>query len=203
VPEQSKYAKCGCESCGGHIEYPVELGGSTIDCPHCHFPTPLPKPPEAMPPKPKVGSVFAFIMLLLVAAIGYGAWRMSTQGPAPTMPEASTGAPETRGVGPTNRPSAVPAPAPVQWNGLEAGPVILQKGGEGSLLYAVGEVTNVTEQQKFGVKVLVELFDDKGGKIGAATDYAQSIGAGKSWRFRAMVVDRGAVKAEIKEVTQD
>jgi len=147
-------------------------------------------------------------MLLLIAAIGYGTWRIHSQPPAPVVSAVATPSDprNEQGTPPTNAAPAAPAPpAPIaiEWNGIQGGPVTLQKVGEGSLVYAVGQLTNVSDQQKFGVKVLVDLFDDKGAKIGSATDYAQSIDAGKSWRFRAMVVDRGAVKAEIKEVTQD
>jgi hypothetical protein len=86
---------------------------------------------------------------------------------------------------------------------LEGGPVTLEKAGEGNLVYAVGKLRNTSDQQKFGVKVRVDLFDDKGDKLGSATDYAASIDPGKEWEFRAMVVDRGAVKAELKEVTEN
>ncbi len=37
------YQKCVCESCGQHIEFPVEGCGQTIDCPCCHKPLLLPQ----------------------------------------------------------------------------------------------------------------------------------------------------------------
>ena len=67
----------------------------------------------------------------------------------------------------------------------------------------MGMLTNTSAQQKFGVKVHVDLFDNSGAKIGSTTDYANSIDPGKAWQFRALVVDRGAVKAELKDVTED
>ncbi len=181
------------------------LGGSTIDCPHCHFPTPLPNPLKPKPARPPVTGVVAAVMLLLVAAIAYGTWRIHSAGnqDSPSS-EASVAAPINKTLSATNTGStAAPAPVPKDWNGFQAGPVKLEKVGEGSLVYAVGTLTNTSDQQRFGVTVLVDLFDGTGGKIGAAKDYAQSIDAGKAWQFRAMVVDRGAVKAEIKDVTQN
>jgi len=35
------YAKCGCEHCGTHIEFPIEAAGMAVDCPHCKQPTML------------------------------------------------------------------------------------------------------------------------------------------------------------------
>jgi len=35
------YAKCSCELCGGHISFPVDLGGTAINCPHCQQTTRL------------------------------------------------------------------------------------------------------------------------------------------------------------------
>jgi len=41
---QIVYLKTACERCSGHIEYPSELAGQSIECPHCHQATPLPPP---------------------------------------------------------------------------------------------------------------------------------------------------------------
>src|SRR5262249_18468901 len=38
------YLKTACEACSGHIEYPSELAGQSVECPHCHQATPLPPP---------------------------------------------------------------------------------------------------------------------------------------------------------------
>lgn len=38
------YLKTDCELCGGHIEYPSELAGLSIECPHCQQTTALPAP---------------------------------------------------------------------------------------------------------------------------------------------------------------
>lgn len=169
-----------------------------MECPHCHFTTPLPAAPNPKAPKRPPAAAVALVMIILVAAIGYGTWR--THLAPPPSAEAAPSAPSPA----ANRASAVaPVPTVKVWNGLQGGAVTLKKGSEGNLEYAVGELANVSGQQKFGVKVVVDLFDGAGAKIGSATDYASSIDAGKTWKFRALVAQRGAVRAELTEVTEN
>ncbi len=35
------FAKCSCDKCGNHIEFPIAAAGAGIDCPHCAQPTVL------------------------------------------------------------------------------------------------------------------------------------------------------------------
>ncbi len=44
--------KIACERCGGHIEYPSEMAGQSIQCPHCQHTITLPSPPPPIPPQP-------------------------------------------------------------------------------------------------------------------------------------------------------
>lgn len=44
----SELSKCSCSACGLHLEFPVELLGSTISCPSCNSPTVL-EIPEVRP----------------------------------------------------------------------------------------------------------------------------------------------------------
>src|SRR5688572_8153738 len=48
------FAKCSCESCSVHLEYPVEAEGTSISCPQCGQQTQLvrPAPTEAPDPAP-------------------------------------------------------------------------------------------------------------------------------------------------------
>jgi hypothetical protein len=50
------YIKTDCEQCGGPIEYPSELAGQSIECPHCQqatsLPSPFAPPPQAAAPPP-------------------------------------------------------------------------------------------------------------------------------------------------------
>jgi Zn-dependent protease with chaperone function len=38
---QDLYAKCSCQNCGTHIEFPIGLADHGINCPHCNQPTVL------------------------------------------------------------------------------------------------------------------------------------------------------------------
>jgi zinc-ribbon domain len=44
------YLNTECQHCSGHIEYPSELGGGSIQCPHCQQVTTLPLPVTSPPP---------------------------------------------------------------------------------------------------------------------------------------------------------
>ena len=46
------YLKTDCEHCSGHIEYPSELAGQSIECPHCQQTTALPSPFTPPPAAP-------------------------------------------------------------------------------------------------------------------------------------------------------
>jgi hypothetical protein len=50
---ETTYLKTACQRCSGHIEYPSKLTGQSVECPHCHQPTPLPPPlPTSLTPPP-------------------------------------------------------------------------------------------------------------------------------------------------------
>jgi hypothetical protein len=46
-------AKCACVHCGNHIEFPIDVGGQFVHCPHCNEATQLnleaPAPPSEKP----------------------------------------------------------------------------------------------------------------------------------------------------------
>src|SRR5439155_23966360 len=46
------YLRTDCEHCSGHIEFPSELAGQSIQCPHCQQATSLPSPFTSPPPIP-------------------------------------------------------------------------------------------------------------------------------------------------------
>src|SRR5437588_8506537 len=78
-------AKCACSQCGNHIEFPIEVAGQFVHCPHCQGATQLnleaPAPPSDKPsaaellaafggpvPKNRV-SVFYQVGLMLVTVM--------------------------------------------------------------------------------------------------------------------------------------
>src|SRR5260370_17838869 len=66
--DQTKYLKGECCECGGHVEFPVEAAGMTIDCPHCGKPTELllAAPPEE-PSVPRMTIVWTLVAVLVLA----------------------------------------------------------------------------------------------------------------------------------------
>jgi Zn-dependent protease with chaperone function len=42
----SGFAKCSCQACGQHLEFPLETADTVINCPQCHQQTRLTVPPE-------------------------------------------------------------------------------------------------------------------------------------------------------------
>jgi hypothetical protein len=109
--------------------------------------------------------------------------------------------------GQTNSPhpavANVQPKAPDPWHGLVPGHVALEKSSTGHLLYAVGEVHNTSNHERFGVRVELDILDGAHQKLGTASDYTQSIEAGKKWRFRALVTDRNGKSAEITAVKEE
>ena len=59
MPETT-YLKAACQHCKGHIEYPSELAGRPVQCPHCNQTTTLP-PSSPPPPLPVINPARASI----------------------------------------------------------------------------------------------------------------------------------------------
>ena len=58
------YAKCSCQNCGTHIEFPIEAADTAVDCPHCKRPTtlsleaPAPETSSGRPGSPEILNAF-------------------------------------------------------------------------------------------------------------------------------------------------
>jgi hypothetical protein len=131
---------------------------------------------------------------VLAAAGGTATWYFLTHRPPPGLsPENAT---------PAKTASVVRAPPPDPWHGLKAGPVSLEKAENGDLVYAVGVLRNESGRQRFGIKVELNLLNAQGEKVGSASDQAGSILPGKEWKFKALVMERKSVRAELARVTE-
>jgi hypothetical protein len=100
-------------------------------------------------------------------------------------------------------PETLAQPEAVMKAGFRPSPVTLQKNSGSSLIYAVGTLTNTAARQRFGVKVVLDLFDDAGNKVGEATDYQQVIEPGSQWNFRALAVVPKTASASIASVQEE
>ena len=202
MPEMSrtKILKGHCTHCGGLLEFPVESTGMTTDCPLCGQQTELlldrPVEEPTIPRKTIVWTIIAVLILggglaaALVALKGVQRLAMSqNKHPAATTAPGETNAPTTLD--------------PAIGNGLQASTVTIEKVPGGSLVYAVGTLTNASPRQRFGVRVELDLLDANGQKIGTASDYQGVMEPNSQWQFKALVVDpKPTVSARIAGIKE-
>jgi hypothetical protein len=78
------------------------------------------------------------------------------------------------------------------------------KGTKGSkLTYVIGVVENLSDVQRFGVKIELELLDQRGAKIDSTSDYCDTLGSRQSWTFRAQAHDPRSVQARVVDIKED
>jgi len=216
---KTKFLKGECTQCGGHIEYPAESIGVTIDCPHCGKQTELQllaAPDESGIPRAAIIWTAVAVVILVLGLGGALAalkrarnWaeRQKHTQAAPTASAPLSAEPATPGLAPT--PAAAPAAAqqPAEDrqtpSGLLASAIAMEKATGSSLVYAVGVLTNSTDRQRFGVKLELDLLDSTGKRLGTARDYQQVIEPKSTWRFKALVVDSKATTAKIASIKEE
>jgi hypothetical protein len=195
---KNDYAKCACRHCGGHIEYPTEAGGQTIACPHCGKEMEL---PEAAAAAGKSRGLLGWATNILWVAIVAAAIAVILSKRA-----ASVSAPDktaNQSVVTTPPPQVVKAPEETTTNGFAVSKLKLEKTPGSSLVYVMGTVRNETDKERFGVKAEFSLFDSNGVAAGAASDYAATLAAHETWKFKALVMESKAAKAELAGVRED
>jgi hypothetical protein len=196
----TKFLKGECSSCGGHIEFPAEAVGSTVDCPHCGKPTELllaaPPQTSSLPIKTIVYTIVAVLILvggLVGTMIALKRAKRLAENKAKTVAVA--------------QPTAPTKPAnPFAEIGFWASPVTLEKVTGSSLVYAVGTVRSLTNRQRFGVTVELDLLDANGqslnGETNRTTDYQAVIEPKSEWRYRAPVRDKKAASAKVVAIKE-
>jgi hypothetical protein len=85
---------------------------------------------------------------------------------------------------------------------LKASNITLQKTPGRNLTYAIGTIRNESDQQRFGVRLELDLLDNAGNKIGIAKDYVRVIEPRQEWRFRAMVLASKTASARVGKITE-
>jgi hypothetical protein len=204
---RTKYLKGPCRHCGGSIEFPVELIGTAADCPHCGKSTELflARPPQAptVPRKLILWTAAAALILILGVAGSLIALKRAQRlaerkkqtSSLSATPLAEPGAGASVAPTPSNAPPAeTDAAAPANFQISE---VRLEKVPGTSLIYAKGQVTNLLDRQRFGVRVELELLDADGQKVGTTKDYTQVIEPKAEWDFKALVVSSNAASAKL------
>ena len=184
-----------CQQCGGTIEFHAEAAGTTADCPLCGQPTELllARPPEEGSPLRTKAIVFTIIAVVILVG-GLVAASVALKRAKRMRAEQVT---------PAAKPTESTAPLdPFARNGFRVSAVSLGKGQGSAIIYATGSISNMTSRQRFGVKVELELLNDAGVKVGAATDYQSVMEAGAEWKYRAMVIEKRAVAAKVTAVNE-
>ena len=153
-------------------------------------------PPDAGSPARTKAIIFTIIVLIILVGGGGGmimalkrAQRLKAQ------KKQSQAAPV---------PQSPPKPVdPIAAAGFRASPVTLDQGEGSSIVYAVGTVSNLTNRQRFGVRIELELLDASSNKVGNASDYRATLEPNEEWRFRALVVEKKTASARVATIKED
>jgi hypothetical protein len=107
------------------------------------------------------------------------------------------------------QPAAVPAKAPpaeaanpFAAQGFRVSAITVEKTSGRKLAYAQGSVFNTSTQQRFGVKIELDLFDAEGKWVANASDYTGNIEPNAEWKFRAPVIQSKAVSAKVASIKE-
>lgn len=109
----------------------------------------------------------------------------------------------------TSSASAAPAPAPAtdmeavqDANRAELSVADLEiKTFEFGSKAVVGKITNMSGRKYELVNLEINLFDADGAVIGSTLTNVSNFTPGQVWKFKAHILEREAVRAEIKEIT--
>jgi predicted RNA-binding Zn-ribbon protein involved in translation (DUF1610 family) len=203
------FVKGQCRACGGHLEFPADAVGRNIPCPHCGQPTVL----VAALPAPTGGRrrLWAGLAAMLCCFVGAAIVLFSRHPhpaavsvPPPTLVASVTNIPaanESAAI-PAKPPGLQPRPGETLTNNFGITGGAMGKAPGSSLVYVTGSVRNLSDHQRFGVKVDYALFDAHDRLIGHATDYQSLLEPQGDWDFKAMVMESRAVAARFNGITE-
>lgn len=200
----STFVKGECRHCAGHLEFPAEATGATITCPHCGQSTELVvfillnKIKDSGRIWRGIGLAGCLVAAGLAAAFFFA--KKSGGAKLQTVPSARTNVPA----------GSVPAPVvhahpPIEavTNEFALLPFKLEKTPGSSLVYVTGAIRNLSDRQRFGVKIEFELFDAKTNAVGTATDYQSVLDPHGEWNFKALVMESKAASARFAGIRED
>lgn len=205
------FLRCSCKECGNHIEFPEESAGTVAACPHCGQWTELTAdtpPDEAVASQRKAIWLFVLLSCLMLAVVAGAFFFLRNRANPGSQPPVQ---PARIAAIPTNPPPTNPAPAkpvvpekpPKSLDDLKVSQVQLEKAKVGSLVYAIGTVTNASEYQRFGVQIELDLFGKNGKKLGVAKDYKDIIEPNHEWQFHALIPDPRTAVAKVSALKED
>ncbi len=202
---ETNFLRCACQKCGGHIEFPEEGVGRIVQCPHCQQTTELststlltPVLDENKRFRRTLGPRLILIGSSLVLMTGIvGFFFLNNRSSPPAVQKVS------KPVSIAVKKKLPGLKISKSSDNLRSSAIQLEKSHQGNLVYAVGSVENESDDQRFGVKIELELWDDQNSKIGTATDYISVIEPRASWRFRALVTEPRAMSAKIARIKEE
>jgi len=187
-----KQLRGNCQHCGETIEFPAEHTGESAPCPHCHAQTELLLPPPPREPSPfRTRAIVFFSVAALILIAGYIGAQLAIKR-AQRLTGQRGGSPKSGFAG---SPQATP--------GYQCSAVSLERATNGTLLYAVGTITESAQRRRFGVRVELALYGREGRPCGSAKDYVAALAAGDTWRFRALILQPQTARAEMVRITED
>ncbi|SRR5581483_876744 len=226
------YLKGPCTRCGNNIEFPEAASGSVVNCPHCGQPTqlragtpPPTLPPRSIPVSPPATPGSPVMLIVTLVCVGvlvacsalflfsiYHRPSVAVANPPPEPPQARTSTSTAPAVvrASAQSPSATPtteAQPSVKRSkspdDLKTGDIQFEKPKGSSLVFAVGNLTNDSDYQRFGIRLKLDLLNRQGTNVGSASDYKDVLEPHKTWQFRAMVIEKRATSARIAEIKED
>jgi hypothetical protein len=184
---ETNFSKCACRHCGGHIAFPPDGIGRTVNCPHCHRTTLL-RPPPAR----RRSRVIASLGLAAgLVALGGGGLLVYRQG----LPFA----------GNPGRVSPIPDPPPADLQRIEQlafWEISLEQQEGSRLIYVLARLLNEAPKRRYGVRVAFEVRNDAGEAVATATDYIETLDPDEDTRVKALVVNDRAHSAVITGITE-
>ena len=201
---RTKYLKGECAQCHGHVEFPAEAAGMTIDCPHFGKPTELLlATPSEVPFLPQRTIVWT-VVAIVIAALGVAGMLIPLHLAQKKIAQKNAAAEKARATAAQNFQAEPPtAPDdPAAKAAFRVSAITLEKAQGSSLTYAIGALINTTNRQRFGIKIELDLLDATGNKIGTATDYQAVIEPNGKWKFKALCVDSNAKSASLASIKE-
>lgn len=178
------FGKIACPHCEGHIEYPPEASGVSVECPHCQQTVTL----RARSPKSRLLGLV--ILIVAVSLAGWVAWLVLSHKSAPPSKA---------------RPSILPNPLPLDFqrtNGLAFWDFSIQRKQDSTITHAVARVLNESDSIRYGVEVRFELLDELGRPLGSCRDYIERLEPNQDTYVRALVIKRAAAKARLLGISE-
>jgi hypothetical protein len=195
---ETRYLKCGCQHCDGHLEFPADAAGDSVICPHCGQNTELKAGPAT-----RFGwgrMTIGLVLAVILAAAALAVIQFKHQGASPAKAGQTAPAAPMQ----TNRPAAKPGPPEeATTNAFAVSGIRLERTPGSSLVYVTGKLRNLASHQRFGVKVEFKLFGTNDDFLGKCTDYQSSLDPHGTWKFKALVMESKVATAALSRVQED